>query len=501
MEQSTTLKMQGIRKTFPGVTALDDVEFDLKEGEVHALVGENGAGKSTLIRILAGVYNKDAGEIIYNGRKVEIHSSIDAQRLGFGFIHQELNLVPYFDTYENVVLGLKYPRNSLGFIHWQNLRKKINEIAQRLDIDFDLRKPVSELSSSQRRMVMIARALVRQAKIIVMDESTSALSEHEIKILFKLIKNLKKQKVSVIYISHRLEEIFTIADRVSVMRDGRKISTNSINDVDLNELITLMLNKTLKEEFPKARVEIGENLLSVRQLSRDPEIKGISFNLHAGEILGITGLLGSGKTELARALFGIDPTVSGEIFIEGKQTTIRCPQDAIRLGMVLIPEERREQGLVISMTLKENMTLPNLKNYLLVKWFGLLSVRKEIETAQKYIDSLSITTSGHNQTVDFLSGGNQQKVVLAKWLAGNSKIIIFDEPTRGIDVGSKTDIYRLIGDIAKRSAGIILISSEIEEIMGICDRVLVLREGEIIKKLKIEETTYQEVVRFCYGGT
>jgi ribose transport system ATP-binding protein len=499
MGEEQTLRMCGVCKRFPGVVALDKVDFDLKKGEVHALVGENGAGKSTLIRILAGVYEKDAGEIYFNGKRIEIHNSADAQNLGFSFIHQELDLIPYFNAYENVVLGLKYPHNFLGLINWRKLRQRVQDIADSLNIDFNLRKPVWELSSSQRRMVMVARALVRKAKIIVMDESTAALGRHEIEILFNLINQLKKQEVSVIYISHRLEEIFSIADRVTVMRDGRNVATAAIEEVELLQLITLMLDKSLSEEYPKEHVGVQEVMFSVRGLTKQPDIEGISFDLQRGEVLGVTGLLGSGKTELAQALFGIDGKDSGALFLEGNEIRVKNPQSAIKHGIVLVPEERREEGLILNMSLKENITLAHLKDYLLTKVLRFLSKRKELSTAAEYIDSFSIHTSGPNQQVGFLSGGNQQKVVLAKWLAGKAKVVIFDEPTRGIDVGSKTEIYKLIGRIAKEGAAVILISSEIEEIMGICDRVLILVDGRIHREIEISETTSEEVVSACYG--
>jgi len=498
MGEKTVLQMRGICKSFPGVTALDQVDFDLREGEVHALVGKNGAGKSTLIRILAGVYSRDAGEVLVDGKRVEIHNSAAAQRLGLGFIHQELNLVPHFNAYENAMLGLRYPTNMLGLIKWRSLRKQIAEIARSLNIDFDLKSPVSALSSAQRRMVMIARALVRKAKIIVMDESTAALSEQEISILFRLIEELKRQKVSVIYISHRLEEIFTIADRVTVMRDGRSIATQHISEADLATLITQMLDKTLKEEYPKERIDTGPVLFSVHNLNA-PGIRDITFDLHEGEILGVTGLLGSGKTELAQALFGVSKIKSGELYLGGSAISLKSPGDAIRQGIVLIPEERREQGLVVDMTVRENMTLPNLHKFLMFKGLGLLSRIKELGFVQELTESFSIGLSSHNQPVGFLSGGNQQKVVLAKWLGGRSRVVVMDEPTRGIDVGSKTEIYKLAGRMAEEGSGIILISSEVEELVGVCDRILILFKGRISSCLNAAETSSQEVVRSCYG--
>lgn len=499
MEKDIVLQMQNISKRFLGVTALDRVNFTLRKKETHALIGQNGAGKSTLIKILAGIYPKDGGKIFLDGKQIEISSSTVAQKLGLDFIHQELNLVPYFDAFENVILGLPYPKNKLGLIHWGELRKRVQRVAKLLDIEFELKKPVNELSASQRRMVMIARALVHKAKIIVMDESTAALSRNEIEILFKLIKKLKKQGVSIIYISHRLEEIFTIADRVTVMRDGQNVGSFLVKDVDFEKLISLMLKKSLKEEYPKVAVDVGEPVFRVRDLTRLGAVEEIGFDLRKGEILGITGLLGSGKSELARVLFGIDSKDKGDIFFEDKALSIHSAHDAILNGIVLIPEERREQGLVINMDIKENITLPDLKKYQLFKGLGLLSSQKEVKTTKKFIDSLAIRTRGPKQQVGFLSGGNQQKVVLAKWLAGNSKIIIFDEPTRGIDVGSKTEIYKLIGRLAARGAGIILLTSEIDEIMGICDRVLVLVEGRVTKEFKVNETSSQQILNACYG--
>jgi len=498
-KQELILEMRGIKKHFPGVIALDGVDFDLRRGEVHALVGENGAGKSTLIKILAGIYSKDAGEIIIDGRRVEINNPHKAQELGLSFIHQELNLISFFNSFENMVLGLRYPRNKLGLINWKAFYREMDSIARLLGIDFSLKKPVRELAASQRRMVMIARAMVRKAKVIVMDESTAGLSQSEIERLFRLINNLKKQKISIIYISHRLEEIFQIADRITVMRDGVKIGTYDVNDINFSQLISLIAGKTLKEKFPKEYVSIGEEIFKVRNLTRSGALEDIDFCLHRGEILGITGLLGSGKSELARVIFGIDQKDCGEIYLNGKQLEMNSPQEAISHGIVLIPEERREQGLVMNMSLKENITLPSLRNFRLWKWLGTLSFKKEVEVTKEFIQALSIHTTGFNQIVRYLSGGNQQKVVLAKWLACNSKIFIFDEPTRGIDVGAKTEIYKLINRLAKRGAGVILLSSEIEEVMGICDRILVLFKGRIIKELKTERTSSEEVLSSCYG--
>lgn len=499
MNEGTILQMKGITKRFPGIVALDNVNFELKQGEVHALVGENGAGKSTLIRVLAGIYRMDEGSITFDGKTVNAPNSSKQQELPIAFIHQELNLVPYFDSYENIFLGLTYPQNSLGLINWREFHKCVDRVAKDLDLDFNLKSPVAQLDPSQRRMVMVAHSLIHNAKVIVMDESTAALGEKNIELLLKLVKNLKKQGVSVIYISHRLDEIFEVADRVTVLRDGKNVLTCPIKDIDIHRLIALMLNKTLREEYPKEAIPIGPELFSISNLSRHPAINDISFSLHQGEILGITGLMGSGKTELARALFGIDYKDQGQLLLEGQRVEIRSVQDAIRLGIVLIPEERREQGLILNMSLKENITLPNLNKYLLFGHLGILSSKKELTCVHKFIEEFSISSNGPNQLVELLSGGNQQKVVISKWLAGTAKVIIFDEPTKGIDVGSKTEIYRLIGKAAQRGAGIILISSEIQEIMGICDRVLVLSKGQIIKEMNVKETTSHELLESCYG--
>jgi ribose transport system ATP-binding protein len=498
VDTENSLEMKGIVKGFPGVLALDQVDFQLRKGEIHALVGENGAGKSTLVKILGGIYPKDAGEVVIAGQTVDIRNPHHAQDLGLSFVYQELNLVPFFSAMENIALGLRYPRNRFGLINWALLFRQVKEAASQVGMELDLKKRVDELSVAQRWMTATLKALMLQAKVMVIDELTSSLTKDEIELLFRIIKRLKQTGVSIIYISHRLEEIFQLADRVTVMKDGKKVDTLQIKDVDISRLISLMVGKEVKQRFPKEEIPIGKKIFSVRNLSGGI-IRDVSFDLHRSEILGFAGLVGSGRTELARLIFGIDRKESGELFLNGDRITVDSSREAVKRGFALVPEERREQGLVSGMSVKENITLTSLPRYVHSWWWPLLSASKEQQTIEEFVKSFSIHTTGVTQKVAYLSGGNQQKIVLAKWLASGAKIFILDEPTRGIDVGSKVEIYKLVEALAREGAGIILISSELEEIVNICDRIFIMYNGMIIKKIIAKETTMDEILNYCQG--
>ncbi|UCD37154.1 MAG: sugar ABC transporter ATP-binding protein [Fidelibacterota bacterium] len=491
------LEMQHIRKTFPGVVALDEVHFELRRGEVHVLLGENGAGKSTLVKILSGAYQKTSGRIVLHGRETEIHNPHHAQELGIGIIYQEFNLVPQLSAVDNIFLGREQHLPS-GLIDQKRLAAAAQEVLDELGVKIDTRCPVGELGVAQQQMVEVAKALSQDAKILIMDEPTSALTEHEIKQLFTAIRQLKTQGVSIIYISHRLEELFEIGDRVTVLRDGKYIGTEQISDVTKSQLITMMANRELKAHFPKEKAARGDEVLKVSGLVRKGALDDINFSLYRGEVLGIAGLLGSGRTELARALFGIDRMDAGQIFINGKPEKIGSPKQAIDLGIGFLTEDRKSQGLIMALTVKDNICLPSVAEFARL---GFVDGRAENEAADRFVRDLRIKTPGLNQQVMYLSGGNQQKVVISKWLCCQADILIFDEPTRGIDVGSKVEIYQLMNQLTARGAAIMMISSELPEILGMSDRIAVMSRGSIVGEFSAGEATQESILQCALGVT
>lgn len=495
--QSPVLEMRGIKKTYPGVTALDGVDFSVLPGEVHALVGENGAGKSTLMKILAGADTRDSGTVRINGSEVQITSPQEAMRLGISIIYQEFNLVPYMNAAENIFLGREPVGAIPGLIDFRKMYADAERIIKELGVKLDVRVPVSQLSVAQQQMVEIAKATSRNARIIAMDEPSATLTEHELENLFNLIRRLKSEGVSIIYISHRLEEIFQIADRVTVLRDGRLVATKNVAETDRGDIIRMMVGRELKDKIPKVAVDRGDVVLAVKNLNRAGVLKNINLEVRRREILGLAGLVGAGRTEVARAIFGADPIDSGMIILEGKPVTIRSPRDAIRLGIGLVTEDRKALGLILGMAVRENISLANLG---VLARLGFISRKKEREVANRYVEDLMIKTPSIEQAVRNLSGGNQQKVVLAKWLFTQSKVLIFDEPTRGIDVGAKTEIYQLMNKLAENGAAIIMISSELPEILGMSDRILVMHEGEIAGELSREEATQEKIMHLATGG-
>ena len=495
MADDVILRMRRIRKAFPGVLALDDVDFELRRGEVHILLGENGAGKSTLVKILSGAYQKTGGEIVLFGDAVEIESPKHAQELGIGIIYQELNLIPSLTAAENIFLGREMT-NSLGLIDTNTLLSSARALLADLGLRIDCDIPIKNFGIAQRQMIEVAKALSLNAKILIMDEPTSALSEAEIRQLFETIIRLKAKGVSIIYISHRLEEIFEIGDRVTVLRDGKWIGTKSIGETSKSELVRMMVNRELKEQYPRQRTKIGEEVLRVEKLNRRGTLRDISFSLHRGEILGISGLLGSGRTELARALFGADRIDSGEIYIKGERQKITSPRAAINLSMGFLTEDRKSQGLVLTLSVKENITLSSLHSFCKL---GIINIKREEQEAASYMRNLRIKTPGLEQKALYLSGGNQQKVVLAKWLCSKAEIFIFDEPTRGIDVGSKVEIYQLMNQLTAEGVAIIMISSELPEILGMSDRILVMHQNEIAGELPAEKATQEQIMRYALG--
>jgi len=489
------LEMKYIGKTFPGVVALEDVHFELAEGEVHCLLGENGAGKSTLMKILSGAYQKTTGQILFEGQEVQIKNPMHAQQLGISTIYQELNLVPNLTVGENIYLG-REPRLFSGVIDQNQLFQSARAILSDLGVEIDAKQVVRALGVAQQQMVEVAKALSLDAKILIMDEPTSALSEHEIKELFSTIRKLKSQGVAIVYISHRLEELFEVGDRVTVMRDGKAISTHQTDNISKEKLIQEMVNRQLNDQYPKKAANVGQEVLRIEQLNRRGVLKNISFSLKKGEILGIAGLMGSGRTELARALFGADKIDSGQIWVHGKLQKVKSPRSAINLGLAYLTEDRKSQGLCLILTVAENICLASLNKF---SDFGVMQVKKERSAAQRYCEDLRIKTPGINQKVLYLSGGNQQKVVLSKWLCCQADVFIFDEPTRGIDVGSKIEIYHLMNQLTEQGVAIIMISSELPEILGMSDRILVMHQGSIAGEFSAEEATQEKILHRALG--
>jgi ribose transport system ATP-binding protein len=470
------LEMLEITKSFPGVKALNAVTFNVRQGDVHALVGENGAGKSTLMKILGGVFSAENGEIKLKGKKVDLHNTNDAKESGISFIFQEFNLIPSLTVAENAFLGM-LKSNKLGVVDWKQVKNNAQKLLDKFNFNLNINALVEDLSVAEKQMLEIAKALSIDAEIIIMDEPSATLTENEIKKLFEIIKDLKAQGVTVIYISHRLEEIFEICDTVTVLRDGQVIDTMAIAGTSKPSIIEKMVGRSLAMEFPVRKPNIGDTILEVKNLSRKNVLKNISFKLRAGEVLGISGLVGSGRTELARAIFGADKVDEKEIIIKGKKIKIASTVDGKNNSLALVPEDRKSEGLVLDFDILTNITVCNLTKVLGGRFF--LNKSKELAAANKFKDKLKIKTPSINQTVVNLSGGNQQKVVVAKWLFADADILILDEPTRGIDVGAKYEIYLLINEMVAAGKSVIMISSELPEVLGMSDRILVMGDGEV----------------------
>jgi ribose transport system ATP-binding protein len=493
--ETPVLVMDHITKDFPGVRALDGVTLEVRRGEVHALVGENGAGKSTLVKVLSGAVLRDSGEVRIEGRAVEITSPHAAQQLGVSMIYQEFNLVPHLTVAENIFLG-REPQLFAGVIDWGRMYREAAAVLQRLGVSIDVRAPVSRLSMAQQQMVEIAKAISAQAKLIVMDEPSATLTEHELARLFDIIRQLRADRVAIIYISHRLEEIFEIADRVTVLRDGQLIGTHLVGDVTKDDIIRMMVGRQLTAQIPKREVAIGQEALRVEGLSGGM-VRDVSFVVRAGEIVCLTGLVGAGRTEVARLIFGAEPKSAGRVWVRGRQVRIRNPRHAIRHGIGFVTEDRKEQGLVLGLTVRENVTLAHLD---LLSYYGFIRRQQERAAAGRFIQSLRIRTPSLEQLTRNLSGGNQQKVVLAKWLLTESGVLLFDEPTRGIDVGAKAEIYHLMGELAASGVAMLMITSELPEAIGMADRILVMHEGRIAAEIPRAEATQEKIMFYATGG-
>lgn len=495
------LQLNKIDKSFSGVKVLDNVSFDLKQGEVHALMGENGAGKSTLMKILMGIYRFDGGEILLDGNRVSIDDPKDALKKGIAMIHQELNPILDMEVSENIFMGreiLKSGFEKFKIVDKAEMRTQTTHLFKDMNIHIDPKTIIRKLSVAQMQLVEIVKAISLNAKIVIMDEPTSAITETEVNVLFEQIRRLKEQGVAIVYISHKMDEIFQISDRITVLRDGTLAGTGESKDLDRDKLISMMVGREIKEVYPKVEVSIGRAILEVEHLHRDHRVKDVSFKLHKGEILGIAGLVGSGRSELAETIFGIAKATKGRILIDGKEVHINHPKDAIANKLAMITEDRKRTGLNLITSVEKNISLVSLRT---ISKGGILNNKREAEAAENYIRSLKIKTNSRKTTVSSLSGGNQQKVVLGKWLMAEPDIIIFDEPTRGIDVGAKRDIYLLIGELAKAGKGIIVISSEMPEVMGISDRIVVMCEGHLAGELKREEFTQEAIMNYAsFGG-
>ena len=497
-ENMQLLQMRGVSKSFPGVRALDHVDFDLNRGEVHVLLGENGAGKSTLMKILSGSYTCDEGEILIDGELVQFHSPIGALRGGVAMIYQELNPVPYMTIAENVFLGKEPKLTRQGLVDKKKMYVQTEALLQEFGMGYlHPKTEMIHLSVAETQMIEIIKAYSFHTKILIMDEPTSALADHEVEKLFQIMEMLKEKGVGIVYISHKMNEIFRCGDRITVFRDGKYVGTKNIRDIDQEEAIRMMIGRELINQFPKEEVPIGEVVLEVENLSDEGgRFVNVSFQLRRGEILGIAGLMGAGRSEIVETIFGVRRRKSGTIRINGKAVSNKNPAQAIRAGLALVTEDRKGTGLNLKSSVRENITICTLKQ---ISRAGVLNVSKENKAVDGQIEALGIRTPFRNQIVNFLSGGNQQKVVVSKWLLAQPEVFIMDEPTRGIDVGAKSEIYQIMNHLAAQGKGIIMVSSELPEILGMCDRVLVMHEGTLTGNVQREHFSQEQIMRHATG--
>ncbi|MFC1974948.1 sugar ABC transporter ATP-binding protein [Chloroflexota bacterium] len=492
------LEMCNIFKSFSGTEALHNVNFDVQRGEVHLVLGENGAGKSTLMKILAGVHPCDTGQMLWHGQPVQFSTPREAQQAGINIIYQESSLIPHLSVAENVFLGNEPARlPGLPLINWDQMYEQTRQLMSRLNLEIDPQTPVSSLGVAEQRMIEVAKALRQSADLIIMDEPTASLSPPEVETLFQVIRTLTQHNVAIVYISHRLEEATRIGDRATILRDGQKVTTVSLANTTIDKLIHLIVGRNLSDKFPQRQSSPGPEILRVKGLTRYGILNDISFNLRRGEIVGLTGLMGSGRTSLVRAIFGLEPIDEGTIYVDGQPTTIDSPQAAIELGIGLLTENREEQGLILEMNTADNITLAALER----DWPGpFLNHDAEQDMAEYYIDRLNIKPPSPQHLTRFLSSGMQQKVVLSRWLATKSRALIFDHPTRGVDVGSKIEIYHFMADLAEQGVAILIVSSEHPEILGMCNRILVLHEGLLVASLPKSKATAEVIMTYATGG-
>ncbi len=496
-ENKFYLRMEGISKAFPGVQALKDVNFYVARGEIHALVGENGAGKTTLMKILTGALSMDSGSVSLKGSQVEINTPTDAQQLGISMIHQELSLIPNLTVGQNIYLGREPRWKISAFIDWNRLYTDSQELLSQLDVDVDARAEVGSLSIAQQQMVEVAKAISLNANLIAMDEPTSSLTDRETEVLFDTMRSFRKQGISIIFISHRLEEVFEISDWVTVLRDGSLIGSEPIKDLDEERVVQMMVGRELGELYPKGDIERRGVVLEVNNLHDGRELRGVSLELYSGEILGVAGLAGAGRTALAETIFGVRPAITGDIELDGSPVKINSPGEAIRLGMGLVPEDRKQQGLFLNRAIRENIVISALGR---LSRFSFINFSKADKLAREFAVKLDIRTPSLRQLVRNLSGGNQQKVVIARWLTLNPRVLILDEPTRGIDVGTKVEIHALMNQLAEGGVAVLMVSSDLPEVLGVSDRILVMREGKVVSEFSREHATQDNIMHAATGG-
>ncbi|MBG9770492.1 ribose ABC transporter ATP-binding protein RbsA [Bacillus vallismortis] len=490
------IEMKDIHKAFGKNQVLSGVSFQLAPGEVHALMGENGAGKSTLMNILTGLHKSDKGQIRINENETYFSNPKEAEQHGIAFIHQELNIWPEMTVLENLFIG-KEISSKLGVLQTRKMKALAKEQFDKLSVSLSLDQEAGDCSVGQQQMIEIAKALMTNAEVIIMDEPTAALTEREISTLFEVITALKKNGVSIVYISHRMEEIFAICDRITIMRDGKTVDTTNISETDFDEVVKKMVGRELTERYPNRTLSLGDNIFEVKNASVKGRFEDVSFSVRSGEIVGISGLMGAGRTEIMRALFGVDRLDSGEIWIAGKKTVIKNPQDAVKKGLGFITENRKDEGLLLDTSIRENIALPNLASF---SPKGLIDHKREAEFVDLLIKRLTIKTASPETHARHLSGGNQQKVVIAKWIGIGPKVLILDEPTRGVDVGAKREIYSLMNELTERGVAIIMVSSELPEILGMSDRIIVVHEGRISGEINAQEATQERIMTLATGG-
>lgn len=489
------LRVENISKVFPGVRALTDVSLDFYTGEVHALLGENGAGKSTLIKIISGVYVPTEGRVVLEGRDVAFPSPRSALDAGISVIHQELSIANDLSVAENIYLGKEPRKGSSIFLNRQKMESDAQKVLDFMEVDIRAKTMARDLTAAQQQMVEIAKVITNNSKVVIMDEPTSSLSDHEIRALFKQIAILKKNNIAIVYITHRLKEIFEIGDRVTILRDGCKVDTFLVKDVTERKMVTSMVGREMKDYYNRAPHSRGREMLRVEGLSRDGEFRDISFTAYAGEILGISGLIGAGRTEVMETIFGARHAHGGKIFVRGKEVSFKSPNEAIDAKIGMVTEDRRRTGLMLNAIIRSNLVLPSLINN--HKKFGILNLKWEENVSKEYVEKLRIKTPGINTYISTLSGGNQQKVILAKWMIANSEILILDEPTRGIDVNAKSEFYALMNEFTAGGGCIVMISSELPEILGISDRILVMSEGKLTGELNFQEATEEKIMELA----
>lgn len=493
MGENIKLRVSNINKSFPGVKALNDINFEVKKGTVHVLCGENGAGKSTLMKIINGIYKADSGEILIDEKVVDIHNPIQARSLGISMIFQELNYIPEMTIEESLFVG-NWPRGTFGRVDWNEIRVKTLELLKKENLSYSPETKLKNLTVSDIQMLEILKAISYNSQIIIMDEPTSAITQKEVGVLFEKINELKNRGTSIIYISHKMDEIFTIADEITVFRDGNVVDTRAKEDYDMETVISQMVGRKLENNFPKEEIPIGDTVLEVQNLTSPVFFKNINFNVKEGEIVGFAGLMGAGRSEIMRALFGLDEFESGEVYVKGEKTKIKNVKSSIDKKIVMLSEDRRRYGIIPVRSVKENVSLTNLEKFI---YGGKLHVKKENDTVRDYLGKMRVKTPTIETPIMALSGGNQQKVILAKWMLTNPDVLILDEPTRGIDVGAKFEIYKLMTELVRQNKAVIMVSSELPELIGMCDRIYVVAKGHITGELSREDFSQENIMRLA----